>query len=84
MTIAHSAHTCPTCQAESKDGEDNQDVQKDDGVLDGCEGVQVTAALILLPATLPGTWQERSEKGGIIYSTVHFLHGRTVHFASKE
>ena len=28
-------HRCPTCQAESKDGKKNQNVERDDGVLDG-------------------------------------------------
>lgn len=52
----------PTCQAETKDGEENQDVEGNNGVLDGGEGVQVTTAVVLLPATLSRTWQKQKRE----------------------
>lgn len=54
-------HHFHTCQAESEDGEKNQDVEGDYCVLDGWEGVQVTAALILLPAALCRTWWKQKK-----------------------
>ena len=38
-----------TCQTKTEDAEEYQDVERHNGILDGSQGVEVAAALILLP-----------------------------------